>query len=293
MDLYLVRYINGPSFAYFVMGESLKLKEELNVAKDLAVLAGNKIVEIYNSEDCSVDYRENNGPLTKADLESNRIIVEGLRKNFPDFGILTEEGAKSLDRLSKEFVWIVDPLDGTKEFIARNGEFTVNIALVYNGNPVLGVVYLPVQDILFFSSKEEGAFCQRGNELTKLHVSDRFDINEMVLIKSRNHSSEREKTLINHYKFKKVESAGSSLKGGLIAKGDVDIYFRFGDVNEWDICAMDAILRGAGGDLTNLDGVRLKYNGEDFLVRGGFLASNGNIHNYLLALEEMMKDGSA
>jgi 3'(2'), 5'-bisphosphate nucleotidase len=255
--------------------------DKLIIAKNLSLVAGEEILNIYSSGDFGTTEKSDKSPLTKADLTANEVIVSTLGKAFPDFGILTEEESDDLSRLDKEYVWIIDPLDGTKEFIKRNGEFTVNIGLCKNGEPVLGVVYAPAKDELFFAEKSKGAFYQKGKEISKITASNKSKISDMTLACSRSHSGEKEASIQNL--FVEVIPTGSSLKGCLIAKGDADAYFRFGPVHEWDICAMDAILRGAGGLLTDFSGNPIKYNQKDTLIKG-FLASNGKIHGELLRL---------
>lgn len=262
----------------------MNLAEELNLAKKLATEAGKKIIDIYNSGDFNITKKENDMPLTKADLMANEIIVNRLKKEFSNYSILTEEEKDNGDRLDSDYVWIIDPLDGTKEFISRNGEFTVNIALSYRREPILGVIYVPVKEELFFASKGNGAYYQKGNNIKRIYVSDRADIKDMILVKSRSHPSEKIINLINKYKFAEVKTSGSSLKGCLIAKGDADVYFRFGPVNEWDICAMDIIIRESGGNMTDLEGKLLKYNSQNTIIKG-FLISNNKIHNTLLNIQ--------
>lgn len=261
----------------------MDLSKQLTTAKNLALEAGEKILEIYNSGSFSVTKKEDDMHLTEADLTANEIIVSGLRKEFPDYSILTEEEKDSKERLGNGYVWIIDPLDGTKEFISRNGEFTVNVALTYKGKPVLGVIYIPVKEELFFASKNNGAYYQKGGNVKKIHASNRSSIENMILVQSRSHPDEKLISLINKCKFAEIKTSGSSLKGCLIAKGDADVYFRFGPVNEWDICAMDCIVRESGGIMTNLKGEPLKYNQNNTLIKG-FLVSNNKIHDKLIKL---------
>lgn len=262
----------------------MDLKEQLITAKDLAVQAGKKILEIYNSKSLDITKKEDGSPLTKADIYANKIIVSGLRERFPEYSILTEEERDNKERLKNDYVWIIDPLDGTKEFISRNGEFTVNIALAYKRDPVIGVIYVPVTGELFFASRGNGAYWKNGN-VKRIHVSERDEIKDMILIKSRSHPSKKLNDLLNKYKFAKIKTKGSSLKGCAVAKGDADVYFRFGCVNEWDVCAMDCIVRESGGIMTDLDGKVLKYNSNDVLIKG-FVVSNNKIHNKLLDMQK-------
>lgn len=256
----------------------------LEIAKNLAVEAGNAVMKIYDSE-FKVSDKDDKSPLTEADLISNKIIVEGLKKNFPGIIILTEEEADDKKRLGKKYVWIIDPLDGTKEFISKNGEFTINIALVNGGKPVLGVIYIPSKKELYYALEKNGSFFEGKEKKEKISVSDKSEIKNMILVKSRSHATDKLLNLINNNKFAAVITSGSSLKGCLIAKGEADIYYRFGPVNEWDICAMNAIINEAGGIVTDLKGKILKYNKEDTLIQG-FIASNNKIHSNLVKLGE-------
>lgn len=265
----------------------MDLGKELEAAKELALKAGKEILKIYGSDfevSEKVDDNSYKSPLTEADLRANDIIVQGLRSSFPEYSILTEEEKDNKERLSNEFVWIIDPLDGTKEFIKRNGEFTVNIALVNKARPVLGVIYVPVLDELYFASKNMGAFLEKDKKTKKITVSDKTRPKEMVLVKSRSHATERLLKIIDKLKFAEINTSGSSVKGCLVARGDADVYIRLGPQNEWDICAMNAIINEAGGKMTGLNGKTLKYNKENVLIESGFLVSNNRIHDKLLEL---------
>jgi len=253
---------------------------DIEFIKDTALEAGKAIMEIYASEDFGTEMKKNSSPLTKADTKANKIIVSRLRKKYPEIGILTEEEADDKTRLDKELVWIIDPMDGTKEFINRNGEFTVNIGLAKNGKPIMGVILVPAKNEMFWAD-ENGAFNNISRKIEKITVSSNKEIPDMVLAKSRSHSGEKEKALIENNKFKAVISSGSSLKGCLIARGVADAYFRFGPTNEWDICAMHAILNAAGGKMTDLEGNEIVYNKKKVKING-FLASNNQIHDILI-----------
>ena len=259
----------------------MKLTKELEIAKTLAKEAGKKILEVYDSDSFEVTQKGDKGPLTKADIAANKIIVENLRKEFPEHAIFTEEETDDKKRLENEHVWIIDPLDGTKEFIAKNGEFTVNIALVFKQKPVLGVVYAPVMDELYFASEGNGSYLQKNGKIEKIRVSDRKNLNEMVLVQSRSHPSENLTRLISKHSFASIKTCGSSLKGCQVALGNADVYIRFGPTHEWDVCAMDIIVHEAGGFLTDLNGKSLTYNNENTLING-FFVSNNTMHNQLL-----------
>lgn len=256
------------------------MEEELRAALTLARLAGERIMRLYG--EAEPREKSDGSPVTQADIEASALIVEGLAKRFPADGFLTEEAQDDGSRLSKKRVWIIDPLDGTKEFIKRNGEFTVNIALVVHGRPLLGVIFLPARDECFYASPA-GAFRDWGGSTEPLSVSARSRFEEMVLVVSRSHLSSEDKQLSERCGFARVERAGSSLKGCWVASGRADVYVRAGTVNEWDICAMDCIVHAAGGRLTSFTGERFKYNCDDPRIHG-FLASNGARHEDLLRL---------
>ncbi|MBD3282892.1 3'(2'),5'-bisphosphate nucleotidase CysQ [Candidatus Pacearchaeota archaeon] len=248
---------------------TIKYSEELNTAISLAKKAGRKILKYYHAIN-AIKYKEDESPVTQADLAADNIIVNGLKTQFPSYGILSEESLKETD---KKYLWVIDPLDGTKEFINKKGEFTVNIALTQNENPVLGVIYLPVKNEIYFAIKNNGAYYDDK----KINVSDKKKISEMTLVKSRSHSDKRINLIEKD--FKKVIKKGSSLKGCMIARGDADAYIRITPINIWDICAMDLIVCEAGGILTDLNGKRISPR--DRLING-CIVSNNTIHDKIL-----------
>lgn len=247
----------------------------LEVLKKLAVDAGKIIMEVYET-DFEVDYKEDESPLTLADRKANDCIVRGLTGQFPECAVLSEEMKDDKARRQQEYCFIVDPLDGTKEFVKRNGQFTVNIALVYRQNPIVGVVYVPVTGDLYFASAEEGSFKQEGTtgEIRKLWVSDKKE--NLVWVGSKSHSSEKEENLIQKHKeqIAEVVSAGSSLKGCLVAEGKADVYYRFGLTCEWDTAAMHCVAQQAGAIVKQIDHSELVYNRENTLNEKGFYIVN-------------------
>lgn len=250
-------------------------KKLLEVMKKLAQEAGKLIMDIYET-DFAVDYKEDASPLTMADRQANEHIVQGLRKNFPDYAILSEEMKDDGSRRSNDFCFIVDPLDGTKEFVKRNGQFTVNIALAYRQRPVVGVIFVPVTGDLYFASTETGAWKQDGasGEITRLQVSDKTDA--LIWVGSKSHSGEKEKALVDKHQdqIAEVISAGSSIKGCLVAEKKADIYYRFGLTCEWDTAAMHCIAETAGAVIRQMDHTELLYNRENTLNEKGFYIVN-------------------
>ena len=218
-------------------------EKELEVAKYAAVKAGEAIMEIYNSADFGIEYKKDNSPLTVADKASNAIIVEMLKAHFPEYAILSEEEQDNLSRLENELCFVVDPLDGTKEFIKRNGEFTVNIALAHNQVSVMGVIYVPVTGELYFASEGAGAYLQmKEDEVKSLHVSDNIDISTLRVVMSSSHGCPQMDELLEKYHLTNFVKKGSSLKGCMIASGEADIYYRHNPTMEWDTAAMQCIV---------------------------------------------------
>ena len=254
----------------------------LDVAKKAALEAGKKVLEIYDQSEFEVKYKQDKSPLTEADLASNKIIIEIIKKHFSDHGVLSEETIDDKERLKKEIVWIIDPIDGTKEFVKKNGEFAINIAVAYKGKPIVGVINVPVNNELYFASLNKGAFVQKEPEKEqKIKVTNRFGLSNLRLVISRSHEDgENNKITAN---FSEIKKKGSSLKGCMVANGEADLYFRTNPTNEWDVCAFDLIVKEAGGTVTDLEGQELKYNKKNTLING-FLVSNNQMHEKLLDL---------
>jgi 3'(2'),5'-bisphosphate nucleotidase len=263
---------------------------ELEVAVHLARQAGSAIMEYYQSN-ISVDYKEGDEPVTAADRAANEIIRAGLLRQFPDDGLLTEESADDPARLDRERVWIVDPLDGTADLIEGTDTFAVQIALTVCGRPVLGVVYQPVQDVLFHARQSHGAVRLRGRERTPLHVSTVSDPAQMCLVASRAHYSPFVQAAREALGIKEVQQAGSvGVKVGLLAQGTCDLYLSTNVCKEWDLCAPHALLLEAGGTFTNLFGQNLVYNRPGVQSCHGLLASNGQAHAEILEILAPLRD---
>ena len=229
-----------------------------SVMRRLALEAGDVIMEIYNSDEFEVKAKSDNSPVTEADEAADAHISAGLRVAFPGVTLVTEEQAASHSERASRFL-IVDPLDGTKEFIKRRGDFTVNIAYVENGVPVRGVVYAPAKERLFITdakgvSHEEIGALDKDNvgEMRKLRVT-KPDNGGLMVVASKSHRDQATDNYIGKYNVKDMISAGSSLKFCLVAAGEADIYPRLGRTMEWDTAAGDAVLRGAGGRMVRFD----------------------------------------
>lgn len=242
---------------------------------NIAILAGKEILKIYQDESkfSVVDYKSDDSPLTLADKASNDIIVDELQRLFPDIPILSEEG-RSIDyheRSQWNKFWLVDPLDGTKEFIKRNGEFTVNIALIENGYPVLGVIYAPVLFTLYIGDLENNYSIKIVNDGNEIDLKVNKRTAKRIAVGSRSHSSEEEQELLKKFDVVDTTSIGSSLKFCMVAEGKADIYYRHGPTMEWDTGAGQAIVEAAGGSVTSMElQDRFKYNKEN-LLNGSFL----------------------
>lgn len=260
----------------------MNLDRELEVAKQAAFDAGRRILEIYK-EDFDIQYKNDHSPVTKADYQANKIIIDKLKKIFPDYALLSEEEKDDLTRTRSDWCWIIDPLDGTKEFIKRNGEFTVNIALAYKQKPVLGVVYIPVMDELYYGIYQNGAYFEKEHHIKRIFVSERVE--NIRAVCSRSHTSN---TLIQKLEETGITNRiyiGSSIKGCLIAKGEAEIYYRFGPTSEWDTAAVQCIVEEAGGIFKQIDHTDMTYNRKDTLNRKGFYILN-RIENRLEIGEE-------
>lgn len=236
--------------------------------------ASERVLHIYES-DFKVSYKEDESPLTAADVASHEVIVKGLRNISRDIPILSEEGADIPwdERRHWSRFWLVDPVDGTKEFTQRTGEFTVNIALIEDGEPVLGVVTVPALKEAFWGVKGQGAHRRdRSGRLHELRVAERRSTRRVVA--SKNHLNAETKAFIEKLGDHELIQAGSSLKFCRIAEGRADIYPRLGPTSEWDTAAAHAVLSAAGGKVHTLDGKPLRY-GKENLLNPHFVAEGG------------------
>lgn len=230
--------------------------------KKIAIEAGKAIMEIYNHTDANtVITKEDNSPLTLADIASHKTIMAGLEP-ITSYPIISEEAKLPDYETRKQWThfWLVDPLDGTKEFIKRNGEFTVNIALIAHGEPVLGVIYLPAKDILYFAEKGNGAYKQEGNTEPKRIFSSKKDKPEIAIV-SRSHANQALQDWLAEKGITQSIDAGSSLKFCFVAEGLADVYPRTGPTMEWDVAAGDCIWRNACESGQNASNIT--YNKED------------------------------
>lgn len=253
-------------------------RDLLEQVTNIAVQAGEAILDIYH-QDFEVELKDNGSPLTVADQSANEIIITALKKLTPEVPCLSEESAAIDYKQRKQWqdFWLIDPLDGTKEFINKNGEFTVNIALVSGSTPVLGVVYAPVPNIVYSAADGVGAFKQKNNSPPGSIQTRPYQGGAAVLVASRSHASESLTSCIDRVKTSEgeviIKSMGSSIKLCLVAEGEADVYPRLGPTSEWDTAAAHAVVKCAGGKVIDLKGNELKYNkpsilNPEFIVQG-------------------------
>ena len=260
---------------------------DIHKINSIAQKAGDEIMKVYQ-QDFGVDYKKDNSPLTKADIKSNEIITESLKDLYPEIPILSEENKEVPYNIRKnwEYFWLVDPLDGTKEFVKKNGEFTVKIALIYKNMPVLGVIYAPVLDLLYYAQKDQGAFKQDKNKKPqRLPIYNYSNNHTLKIIVSKSHYNQETKEFVNNLKrqYEKIEfiNIGSSLKLCLIAEEKADIYPRLAPTMEWDTAAGQAVVEEAGGEVVKFKmKTSLKYHKED-LLNPWFISKGSNMKNYL------------
>ena len=272
------------------MTESLDLEMLCNRCVEIAREAGGKILQIYNT-DFDIEHKDDRSPLTNADMASHDTIIDALSKLTPDIPVLSEESAKlPFDQRSQWTVyWLVDPLDGTREFIKRNGEFTVNIALIERHKSVLGVIHVPVLDIDYFAYSGGGAFKSEHGASPQAIKVNRLQTNKLTVAGSRSHGSEEMQQYMNRltasYNQIDMLSMGSSLKFCLVAEGKADLYPRLGLTSEWDTAAAQCIVEQAGGYVTKTDMSELQYNTKDSLLNPFFFVFGDNQQDWSRFLE--------
>lgn len=245
--------------------------------RKLAILGGQEIMRIYGQDDFNVETKADDSPVTAADLAADRVISDGLRAAFPDLPLITEEQADS-HNLSADTFLIVDPLDGTKEFVHRRGDFTVNIAYVENGTPIRGVVYAPARGRLFITDADGQSFEETGefdpetpgpSHPIKVREPDN---SALLVVASKSHRDQATDDYIGKYQVADSRSAGSSLKFCLVATGEADLYPRVGRTMEWDTAAGHAVLTGAGGAVVRFDDHSPLRYGKDGFANPFFIA---------------------
>jgi 3'(2'), 5'-bisphosphate nucleotidase len=231
------------------------------------------VLDTYNKDNFEIEIKKDNSPLTEADKKSHSYIIRELKKYFPGVPVLSEEGAdiKYEERKCWNEFFLVDPLDGTKEFINRDGDFTINIAIIKGQNPVFGVIHVPVTGETYYGSINTGSYKKLTGKTKKITVNDSKPTDGLTVVQSKSHSGEEENLFYSKFNIVDKMSRGSSLKICMVAEGKADIYFRGGPTWEWDTAAGHAILAAAGGYFINKDGTELLYN-KKILKNSGFIA---------------------
>ncbi len=248
-------------------------EEKAQIISGIAKEAGAEIMRIYEDANFSnvVDYKSDNSPLTLADKASHEVIVDALEKDFPTIPLISEEGEIPAYEVRQHWneYWLIDPLDGTKEFIKRNGEFTVNIALIKNSKSILGVVYAPVNDEMYIGIVGQGAKKIVGDKITSIKVNEKE--NQKTAVRSKSHAVPEEEAVLKAHDVIDSISVGSSLKFCMVAEGKADIYYRHGPTMEWDTAAGQAVAEAAGGEVfVGTSEKKFTYNKEN-LRNGSFL----------------------
>lgn len=248
-------------------------QKELEVAIKAIKKASKAILDIYyNHDDFLIQYKEDQTMLTRADMASHHILLDYLSAEFPNYAVLSEEDAGDNKRFETEYVWILDPLDGTREFVKRNDQFTINVALVKNERPVLGLVYVPCEEKLYYAIEGQGAYLMQDGATQRIHVSDK--IKNITLVRSRSRLTPQLCDLMERSEIIQIYKVGAALKGCLVADGTAEVYYSFSPTSEWDTCPVDLIVHEAGGVFRYTNGDMIKYNRKDNLNRSGFVALN-------------------
>lgn len=253
---------------------------EMEIALKTVIQAGEAILDIYKTN-FNTDVKSDDSPITEADLKSNQIIRNLLGKsNIP---ILSEEDKDDKSRLAYSKLWVVDPLDGTSDFVNKTGEFTVMIGLVKDKMPILGIINWPVNNTIFIAQKGGGAFRFSNGSWESIRVSQVNRLENCKALGSRNHLSNEEKEFFNDLGIREFTSLGSSLKVGKISSGEAEIYFTSTNkIKEWDTCASYCIILEAGGNMTDIFGKPLFYNNENVNHENGILVTNGLVHDMIV-----------
>lgn len=251
-------------------------EKELQAAIKAAKRAEEKILEIYGTN-FEVEIKSDDSPVTKADKTADEMIREDLGKAFPDYGFLTEESQDTKERLTKKAIWIVDPVDGTKEFVSRNGQFTTNIALCVDHQIVVGVINLPVLGLTYYAVKGAGAYrLDKDGNMVRIHCSDRDE--RLRTVRSISFFNDKEKAFYATYanRFEgEATPVGAANKFCVIAEGKYDFFYRMSSgTKEWDVAAGDLLIQEAGGAMVEPNGKPFTYNREDVYNRNGYIIAN-------------------
>ena len=254
--------------------------QETKLAINAVIEAGKAVMEIYE-QDFSVELKQDRSPLTQADIKSNELIQQIV--SVTGYPILSEESTDNKERLNCEKIWIVDPLDGTSDFVSRTDEFTIMIALIEHNKPILGVVYCPPNKTLFVAQKNEGAYKFVDGECFKLGINNISELEKCNAVVSRHHLSDKDRQFLMKTRIDRFTQLGSSLKVMDICSGKAELYFATtNNMKQWDTCASCCIIKEAGGEITDMLGSELKYNIDTLNHQNGILVTNGLIHNKII-----------
>jgi len=266
------------------MRESIELKKEMMIAQECARAAGAVLRDFYE-RGFTVQHKQDQSPVTDADHASERTILSRIKEEFP-YSIVAEESGRHTCEGS-DYTWFVDPLDGTRGFVRKTGDFSVVIGLAYQRKPILGIVYIPLTDEMIFAQQGIGAFLQKGTQLpVRLHVSRTDNPSEMKAVVSNIHVRPSDAAALDRMGILGRITSGSMAKRVcLVARGDCDVYVNTGPLtSEWDTCAPEVILQEAGGTITDIDGEPFRYCQENVARVRGVFGTNGAIHNQLIQL---------
>ena len=253
---------------------------EIKIAIQAAIEAGKAVMAVYN-QDFSSTLKNDNEPITEADIKSNKIIEKAI--SVFGYPILSEESIDDKKRLDFQKIWIVDPLDGTTDFIKKTGEFTIMISLLEGKKPILGIIYWPTKEQLFLAQINKGAYKLENKIWSQISVSNIPELSQCKIVGSRHHISENEQKFIKLLNISKFTSKGSSLKVADISSGNAELYFTSTDkIKQWDTCASYCLINEAGGRMTDMFGNDLQYNTEKLNHENGLLVSNGLIHEKII-----------
>ena len=253
---------------------------EAELAINAIIEAGDMVMKIYE-RGFSTTIKKDNSELTEADIKSNEIIQKII--SVSGYPILSEENIDNKKRLNHEKIWIVDPLDGTSDFVSRTGEFTIMIALIENNKPILGVIYCPVNKTLFVAQKNEGAYKIVGDKCLKLRINSVSELEKCSAVVSRHHLSDKDRQFLIKSRIDKFTQRGSSLKVMDICSGNAELYFATtNNMKQWDTCASYCLIKEAGGEMTDMFGSELRYNTDILNHQNGILVTNGLIHKQIV-----------
>lgn len=250
-------------------------KKEFYVALKAIKEASKVVMEIYHG-DFTINYKQDNTEVTNADISSEKIIKEILIKNFPNYSILSEESKDDKERLNNDYCWIIDPIDGTKDFVNKTNNFAINLALSYKHEIVLGIISVPCRNLFYYAIKGQKAYKIENDIVSNITVSN--DTNKLIMLASK-FFFKNEDEFKNNPSIKEIKSIGSSYKAGLIAEGKAHLCIKLEPVTkEWDTAPSDIIIKEAGGIICDIYGNNMTYNKDDVINRNGFIITNNLIN---------------